>query len=196
MFFERGHFQNAYPTNLNAKHLESFAFKEEKTISTVFLSHNHDDLEDSKEAAAIINMLEKNYNVKVYIDSRDPTMPKHTSGKTAARIKQRIKTCDKFLLLATDHAMASYWCNWELGVGDVYKYPSNIAVIPLKEKWESESEYKGKEYLQIYPSLQKLDGRSINLDDSLISQGYYIVSPTNKDGNITRTPLITWLTVS
>lgn len=59
---------------------------------SVFISHRHDDLEDLR---GIIGFLESQYNVKCYIDSRDPSMPKTTSGETAQRIKGRIDGCKK-----------------------------------------------------------------------------------------------------
>ena len=60
--------------------------------TTVFISHKHDDLDDLK---GLIGFLENEYGVKAYIDSRDPSMPKKTSGETATNIKNRIKKCDK-----------------------------------------------------------------------------------------------------
>lgn len=86
--------------------------------TTVFISHKHDDLDDLK---GLIGFLENEYGVKAYIDSRDPSMPKKTSGETATNIKNRIKKCDKFILLATNSAVESKWCNWELGYGDAQK---------------------------------------------------------------------------
>ena len=63
--------------------------------TTVFISHKHDDLED---LSGLIGFLEKNYNVKAYIDSKDSSMPSVTSGVTASKIKERIRQCDKFIL--------------------------------------------------------------------------------------------------
>jgi hypothetical protein len=59
--------------------------------TTVFISHKHDDLED---LSGLIGFLEKNYNVKAYIDSKDSSMPSVTSGVTASKIKERIRQCD------------------------------------------------------------------------------------------------------
>ena len=87
--------------------------------TTVFISHKHDDLEDLK---GILGFLQQTYGVKVYIDSQDPTMPKITSAETALNIKKRIDQCDKFILLATNGAIESKWCNWELGYGDARKF--------------------------------------------------------------------------
>jgi len=58
----------------------------------------------------------ENLGVKIYIDSMDNKMPQQTCGGTAVRIKEVIKFCDKFILLATDKAIESYWCNWDLVV--------------------------------------------------------------------------------
>ena len=87
--------------------------------TTVFISHKHDDLDDLK---GLLGFLEQEYDVKVYIDSRDPSMPKITSAQTALNIRERIKRCDKFILLATNGAIESKWCNWELGYGDAQKF--------------------------------------------------------------------------
>ncbi len=122
------------------------AGRERKT--TVFLSHKHDDLEDLK---GVIGWLENKFNVDVYIDSMDKSMPKNTSGETATRIKKKIKDCDKFILLATDAAIESKWCNWELGFGDAKKNSlGNLALFPMKESSSSDF-YRGNEYLEIYP---------------------------------------------
>ena len=93
---------------------------------TVFLSHKHDDLEDMK---GVIGMLERKFNVNVYIDSMDGAMPKTTCGETASRIKGKINDCDKFILLATEGAIESKWCNWELGFGDAKK--TKVEVSPF-----------------------------------------------------------------
>lgn len=85
------------------------------TKTTVFISHKHNDLDEIK---GLIGLLERKYNIKAYIDSLDKSMPKKTSGETASKIKQRINRCNKFILLATNGAVESKWCNWELGYGD------------------------------------------------------------------------------
>lgn len=122
--------------------------------TTVFISHKHDDLED---LSGLIGFLEKNYNVKAYIDSKDSSMPSVTSGVTASKIKERIRQCDKFILLATDGAVESKWCNWELGYGDSQKFSSkDIAILPLKRKGYSDSSYKGNEYIHIFHFMREM----------------------------------------
>lgn len=61
----------------------------------------------------------RHLNSSIYVDWLDPSMPARTCGRTAENIKENIKKYDKFILVATEGAIASKWCNWELGFGDV-----------------------------------------------------------------------------
>ena len=153
---------------------------------TVFISHKHDDLNDLRD---ILGFLEKTYDVKCYIDSRDPKMPKITSGETAKIIKQRITQCDKFILLASNGAIASKWCNWELGFGDAKKFDSDsVALFPFKRAYE---DYSGNEYLEIYPHIVKCDGDERYSGGGYVKSGYYVRSIANGVANII--PLKEWL---
>jgi hypothetical protein len=153
--------------------------------TTVFVSHKHDELADLKD---ILGFLEKQFGVMTYIDSRDPTMPKVTSVQTATNIKERIVNCDKFILLATNGAIESKWCNWELGFGDAKKFEKNIALFPMKSAGGT---YSGSEYMSIYPCIAYYDGTEKYSDGSSINAGYYI--RTQKiDGSVTIKPLAQW----
>lgn len=149
---ESGRFSNY----MNQTRLDSATTEISKSYyprTTVFISHKHDDL---KDLSGFIGFLEEKYNVKTYIDSRDSSMPRVTSGKTASKIKTRIRQCDKFILLATNSAVESKWCNWELGYGDSQKFDNNdIAILPLKKADMTDSAYKGNEYMQIYAEVSK-----------------------------------------
>lgn len=115
--------------------------------TTVFISHKHSDLEDLQ---GLLDYLKRQYNVVPYIDSMDKRMPNETCGETAIRIKEVISYCNRFLLLATNEALASKWCNWEVGIADKQKLPANnMAILPMLDK--GSSLYKGNEYLEIYP---------------------------------------------
>lgn len=156
--------------------------------TTVFISHKHDDL-DLEELKGVIDVLENYYNVIPYIDSMDNKMPEYTCAETANRLKQVIKFCDKFILLATNSAIESYWCNWEVGIGDVHKYKNNIAILPMQDVGKS---YKGNEYLRLYHSIEYQYGLSrYSNTNEIIKRGFYVRQPT-EDGNII-TPLQTWL---
>lgn len=104
-------------------------------------------------------------------------MPKTTSGATAKRLKEKIQSCKKFILLATEQAIASTWCNWELGIGDVHKYINNIALLVIKENYGT---WSGSEYLQIYPVI----GRKYSYTNEYLEVEF-------PDGR--KIDLITWL---
>lgn len=73
--FEQGSFKLFSRSSLNESMspvIEHSQYGIRKT--TVFISHKHDDLADLK---GVLGFLERRYDVKVYIDSRDPTMPKN-----------------------------------------------------------------------------------------------------------------------
>ena len=141
---------------------------------SIFLSHKHNE---TAELDGAINFLKK-LGVDVYVDWLDEGMPKTTSGKTAQRLKQKIRENKKFVFLATEGAINSTWCNWELGHGDAAKYINHIAVLPVKNNY---SDFSGAEYLQIYPYIYESDitldtfyvkfpdGRVIGLKDWLKS---------------------------
>lgn len=70
-------------------------------------------------------------------------MPARTCGRTAENIKEKIKKYDKFILVATEGAIASKWCNWELGFGDVQKFAyGKIALFPIRD---DEKDWSGSE---------------------------------------------------
>lgn len=145
--FTTGEFSAYKKQNLNESRqavYESYTQYNQRR-KTIFISHKHDDLETLED---LIGFFEKTYDVKCYIDSRDPSMPNYTSAETATKIKQRIKQCDKFILLATNRAINSNWCNWELGFGDAQKFDkSNVALFLFKRDEES---FEGYEYMYIF----------------------------------------------
>lgn len=144
--------------------------------TSVFLSHKHGETEIIKQAIALLNKL----GVLVYVDWQDYGIPKITDGSTAIRIKNKIKENQKFILLATEDAIASKWCNWELGLGDAFKFPENIAIMPITNS--ENSQFSGNEYLQTYPIITseyyyltgtyyvEFKGKKIRLEDWLNSK--------------------------
>jgi hypothetical protein len=115
---------------------------------TVFLSHSHADTAQIDRVAVLL----RRTGVSIYIDRTDSGMPPTTGADTAARIKQKIREHKKFILVATDNAITSKWCNWELGYGDALKFDSHIALLPLSENSGS---WTGTEYLKIYPRIEE-----------------------------------------
>lgn len=193
MIFNRGDFDNfknsQSQTVLNESIQRTRYFSATKPYSgtTVFVSHKHDEL-DLGELNGVLGML-KQHNVIPYIDSMDNKMPEHTCAETAKRLKDVIKFCDKFILLATNRAVESYWCNWEVGIGDVHKYKQHIAILPMQDKGQL---YKGNEYLKLYYSIEYYNGSThYSNSNEIIERGFYVRQP-KEDGNII-VPLQKWL---
>jgi hypothetical protein len=164
-------------------------FKHDSKIgkTKIFLSHKHDELAELDSAISLLRLIRSN----IYVDWLDEGMPKATSGETAKRIKEKIKENDKFILLATEAAIQSKWCNWELGYGDSLKYDRNIAIFPISN---SNSSFTGSEYLQIYPRIEFVYANTVTrVMGGHFPQGYYVISPTNNNGRATYTELEEWL---
>lgn len=165
--------------------LKQFRNESKYNKRTIFLSHKHDELDILDGAISFL----KKEGTDVYIDWLDEGMPKTTSEYTAQRIKEKIKENDKFILLASEGAINSKWCNWELGLGDAAKYINNIALLPIEK---DNTTFSGAEYLQIYPYIQYENGNRKYLDGRYIPAGYYVLFPV-VNGNHHIESLQTWL---
>src|SRR5690606_24149632 len=150
----------------------------------IFLSHKHDEREFLEGAISLL----KSFGVDIYVDWLDDGMPKTTSGQTAVRIKQKIKSNDKFILLATEGAIDSKWCNWELGLGDAAKYIDQIAIFPIKKDYAN---FTGSEYLEIYPYIFNVDSFQY-FKGEYRSTGTYVIFPSI-NGNDKVLPIDEWL---
>ena len=189
--FEESYFKKYSVGNLKSARgqIKEYSTYGERVV-TVFISHKHDDLESLR---GLIGFLEKEYHVKAYIDSQDSSMPKVTSGVTARNIKDRIVKCKKFIVLATNGAIESKWCNWELGFGDAKKIEyDNLAILPLKPAGKLDSEYKGFEYMSIYPSIVWYDSCDRYSNGNTITPGYYVRTKDDRNNINYITPLVEW----
>jgi hypothetical protein len=115
--------------------------------TSIFLSHSHHDASQVENAVIFLRKM----GVDVYVDWMDDSMPAQTSGETAKMLKDKIKQNDKFIFLATNNAINSKWCNWEIGFADAFKYLNKIALFPLAD---DNGSWQGSEYLQIYPYIE------------------------------------------
>lgn len=173
----------SFSLNVNAS-LENYRSESTYLKTKIFLSHKHDEIASLEGAISFL----KSFGVDVYVDWLDEGMPKTTSGYTAVRIKQKIKDNHKFILLATEGAINSKWCNWELGIGDAAKYIENIAILPIKKDY---SDFSGNEYLEIYPYIYNIDSYQF-FKGTYRSQGTYVVYPS-VNGNDKVVTLKEWL---
>lgn len=117
---------------------------------TVFLSHSHDD----KALVEPVRKLLAGQGVILYVDWNDPDMPAVTSPETARKIKERIGSADKFVMLASNRSLKSRWVPWELGIGDVKKGVSNVTVFPVTPDYGT---WEGSEYIGIYSRVEQAD---------------------------------------
>ncbi len=122
-------------------------FKSGSIGATVFLSHSHHDEDLIESARKILS----EYGADIYIDWKDPTMPEITSPETAQLIKDKIRNCHKFIMLASNNALDSRWVPWELGYADMSKGMENIAVFPVAGVYGG---WNGSEYIAIYPKIE------------------------------------------
>ncbi|RZJ36610.1 MAG: TIR domain-containing protein [Flavobacterium sp.] len=176
--------KTTFQTNLNES-LKGYRNESKYLKRTVFLSHKHDEMENLDGAIAFL----KKEGIDVYVDWLDEGMPKNTSGITASRIKEKIKESDRFIFLASEGAINSKWCNWELGLGDAEKYIHNIALLPVIKDYNS---FSGSEYLKIYPYIEYENGNNKYTTGYYIPAGYYVKYPS-KNGEQTLMPLKQWL---
>lgn len=146
--------------------VENLFTKPLKNAPYIFISHKHDEQSYVYRLKSLLD----NYGFTGYVDWEDDNMPKKTSGETASKLKTKIEKSSKFILIATNAAINSKWCNWEIGYADAHKYIDHIALFSLIKNNE---EYTGEEYLRIYPSIQIT---SINEEPA----DYYVLYPDGK----------------
>lgn len=145
---------------------------------SVFLSHSS---KDELKLPFVISFLE-NYGVKVYIDKNDPRLPKETSPETAQMLKDNIKKCNKFILLVSENSKDSRWIPWELGLADIAKTTSNVALLPIANDY-FQATWTKQEYLGLYDRISK--GRHTSYNNEIWMVHDYI--------NNTGVELGTWL---
>lgn len=132
------------------KSLESFTFDSvSERYFDIFLSHAYADKEIILGMAEILEDL----NYKVYLDWRDdPQLDRSQVTKaTADALKQKMIKSKCLLYSITPSATNSKWMPWELGFKDGHN--KKVAILPIVQN--SDSEYKGQEYLGVYSHIAK-----------------------------------------
>ena len=130
---------------LNKKYnYEKRMFDSNKTYD-LFISHSYLDKE-------IINALYYTFEAcgyTVFIDWKNEELKDRSqiSKQVAQKLKKYMANCKGLLYIATENSSNSKWCPWELGFVDGLK--ERVAILPILN--DSLKEYKGQEYLGIYP---------------------------------------------
>lgn len=112
---------------------------------TVFLSHSS---KDHELLPGIVLILE-NHGGRVYVDERDAELSATDFQKTAERLRNVVRTCQKFVLFVTKQTKDSKWIPWELGLGDGSKKEQNVALFPSADQYYDQS-WSEQEYLGLY----------------------------------------------
>lgn len=128
----------------------------------VFLSHSYLDSLEIRTLKALIE--EK--GLTVYVDwIEDYELDRERVTKeTAELIRHRMKNCSSLFYAFSENSTKSKWMPWELGYFDGFK--GKVAVIPVKETPQSTDNYKGVEFVGLYPYV------SITSNEKGIATGY------------------------
>jgi hypothetical protein len=114
----------------------------------IFLSHSFAD----KDLILGLALSIEDLGYRVYIDWRDDPFLDRTavSKATADKLKSRMKSCKCLLYSTTENSSNSKWMPWELGFKDGDN--SKVAILPVATS--RTYDFKGQEYLGIYPFVQ------------------------------------------
>lgn len=118
------------------------------TSFDIFLSHSFAD----KDLILGLALSIEDLGYKVYIDWRDDPLLDRTAvtEATANKLKSRMKSSKCLLFSTTESSSSSKWMPWELGFKDGHN--SRVAILPVATG--SSYDFKGQEYLGIYPFMQ------------------------------------------
>ncbi|KAE8437446.1 MULTISPECIES: TIR domain-containing protein [Halomonadaceae] len=132
--------------------LESF---DENKNYNIFLSHS---LNDADIILGIKGILE-DLQYSVYVDwIEDPFLDRERVNRnTAEALKNRMKSCDSLFYITTENSFHSKWMPWECGFFDGFK--GKVAITPVVKK-SYDNDFKGQEYLGLYPYSVKQKSKS------------------------------------
>jgi hypothetical protein len=121
----------------------------------VFLSHAYKD----GDAILGVKKLIEAEGLTVYVDwIEDATLDRASVTRTSARLlRERMRVCSSLVYAHTANSSESAWMPWELGYFDGFR-PGFVWIMPIVES--SDSEYRGQEYLGLYPPIQNVSSLS------------------------------------
>ena len=122
----------------------------------IFLSHAY---KDAHIILALKNDLEE-MNYSVYVDWVDDFNLDRSkvSKKTAAVLRQRLKTCRSLFIAHTENVHSSKWVPWELGFFDGLK--ARVAILPISNEKNPGEGYSDAEFMGLYPYVTKTKAQS------------------------------------
>ena len=123
----------------------------------IFLSHS------SLDAIVVLGLLLDltSMGYKVYVDwIYDKLLDRsNVTAATAEQLRKRMLQSDSLFYATTEHAPGSKWMPWELG----YKDGDNnlVAILPVTAEKNTNNQYKGQEYLGLYPYAVKNEDKQL-----------------------------------
>lgn len=125
----------------------------------VFLSHS---TADDGLVLGIISFFQS-FKTTVYVDDFDKRLPNPPDASTAKILKDAIKQCPRFVVLATPNSNTSRWIPWELGLADGFRGIPPNAIIPVTPEGDFQ-EWLRTEYYNLYPKIVNQNGKWIVVD--------------------------------
>lgn len=136
---------NIYKSKSKILSESAAVFNKHKTYD-IFLSHS------SKDAELILGVKGtlEDMGYSVYVDWVEDTQldRSNVNETTAELLRERMDASKSLFYVTTENAEASKWMPWECGYFDGIK--EKVAILPIK-RHSSNNEYKGQEYLGLYP---------------------------------------------
>ena len=138
--------------SLNAKEKYGLGGKTDNLEFDIFLSHSY---LDKKTVYGVYKDFESlGYNT--YVDwIVDPSLDRTKITKvTAQKLRLRMKQSKCLIYATSSNILSSKWMPWELGFMDGLK-KSKVAVFPLLEDYEDDSDLELPKYLELYFTCSK-----------------------------------------
>ena len=125
----------------------------------VFLSHSYAEPEI---IVLGVKLFLEDRGLSVYVDKySDPQMsPGRVSRETARILRSRMRDSQILLYIHSSYSKISRWMPWELGFFDGLK--GKVGGIPVTRN--QEENFKGEEYLSLYPYVDIEKGYRTNID--------------------------------
>ena len=120
-------------------------------IYDIFITHSYSDADEILKLKQIIEEM----NFTTYVDwIQDAQLDRSKVNKeTADVLRHRMERCKSLFFVTSVNSQGSMWMPWELGYFDALK-KQKVAVLPILETSVTD-EYKGQEYLGLYPYVTK-----------------------------------------
>ncbi len=152
----RARAKQGVPYNFSAASVLTERMQKQASVTghDIFLSHAFDD----KELILGVALTLEDLGYTVYLDWRDdPSLDrKNVNQATALKLRERMRNSKCLFFATTENTSASRWMPWELGFKDGQSNRS--AILPLKAT--RPDDYKGQEYLGIYPYITQQRNQS------------------------------------